>query len=311
MSWLQIVFDTTKEQAPALEDALLELGALSVTLQDNIPDTGVDEPIYEPTRGETPLWQQTKLLALFEVDTDADLVIAALTNAIDAVPPWQAETLADQAWERAWMDDFKPMRFGERLWICPSWAEPPEPDAVVLRLDPGLAFGTGTHPTTALCLEWLDAQPLAGCTVLDYGCGSGILAIAALLLGAEQAVAVDNDPQALIATRDNAERNGIAPQRLAVCLPEDIDQHMGSGAADVTLANILAGPLQALAPELTRLTRAGGWIVLSGILAEQANTVARAYAPAFDMHGPTLRGDWARLDGCKHAGNRPGGEKAT
>jgi ribosomal protein L11 methyltransferase len=309
VSWLQIVFDTTKEQAPALEDALLDLGALSVTLQDNIPDTGVDEPIYEPTRGETPLWQQTRLLALFEADTDADLVIAALTNAIDAVPPWQAETLADQAWERAWMDDFKPMRFGDRLWICPSWAEPPEPDAVVLRLDPGLAFGTGTHPTTALCLEWLDRQPLAGCTVLDYGCGSGILAIAALLLGAERAIAVDNDPQALIATRDNAERNGIAPQRLAVCLPEEIDRHLGDGEADVTLANILAGPLQSLAPELTRLTRTNGRIVLSGILAEQANAVAQTYTATFSMHDPALRGDWVRLDGHKQASQRQTGKK--
>lgn len=299
MSWLQFVFDTTKEQVPALEDALLELGALSVTLQDNIPDTGVDEPIYEPTRGETPLWQQTKLLALFDADTDADAVAAGLIASFGPLPTWRAEILADQAWERTWMDDFKPMQFGQRLWICPSWAEPPEPEAVVLRLDPGLAFGTGTHPTTALCLQWLDQQPLAGCTVLDYGCGSGILAIAALLLGADKAIAVDNDPQALIATRDNAERNGIDPERLAICLPEAIDQYMTPASADVTLANILAGPLQQLAPELTRLTRSGGWVVLSGILAEQANTVALAYRQAFAMHGPTLSGDWARMEGKK------------
>jgi len=301
VSWLQFVFDTTKEQVPALEDALLELGALSVTLQDNIPDTGVDEPIYEPTRGETPLWQQTKLLALFDADTDADAVAAGLIASFGPLPTWRAEILADQAWERTWMDDFKPMQFGQRLWICPSWAEPPEPEAVVLRLDPGLAFGTGTHPTTALCLRWLDQQPLAGCTVLDYGCGSGILAIAALLLGADKAIAVDNDPQALIATRDNAERNGIDPERLAICLPEAIDQYMTPASADVTLANILAGPLQQLAPELTRLTRSGGWVVLSGILAEQANTVALAYRQAFAMHGPTLSGDWARMEGEKIA----------
>ena len=301
MSWLQFVFDTTKEQVPALEDALLELGALSVTLQDNIPDTGVDEPIYEPTRGETPLWQQTKLLALFDADTDADAVATGLIASFGPLPTWRAEILADQAWERTWMDDFKPMQFGQRLWICPSWAEPPEPEAVVLRLDPGLAFGTGTHPTTALCLQWLDQQPLAGCTVLDYGCGSGILAIAALLLGADKAIAVDNDPQALIATRDNAERNGIDPERLAICLPEAIDQYMTPASADVTLANILAGPLQQLAPELTRLTRSGGWVVLSGILAEQANTVALAYRQAFAMHGPTLSGDWARMEGEKIA----------
>jgi len=301
VSWLQFVFDTTKEQVPALEDALLELGALSVTLQDNIPDTGVDEPIYEPTRGETPLWQQTKLLALFDADTDADAVATGLIASFGPLPTWRAEILEDQAWERAWMDDFKPMQFGQRLWICPSWAEPPQPEAVVLRLDPGLAFGTGTHPTTALCLQWLDQQPLAGCTVLDYGCGSGILAIAALLLGADKAIAVDNDPQALIATRDNAERNGIDPERLAICLPEAIDQYMTPASADVTLANILAGPLQQLAPELTRLTRSGGWVVLSGILAEQANTVALAYRQAFAMHGPTLSGDWARMEGEKIA----------
>ena len=295
MSWLQLVFDTTKEQATALEDALLELGALSVTLQDNIPEDGVDEPIYEPGRGETPLWQKTKLLALFEADHDADLIAAALTNQLGELPSWSAEQLEDQAWERAWMDNFKPMRFGERLWMCPSWCEPPDPNGVILALDPGLAFGTGTHPTTALCLEWLDAQPLQGCTVLDYGCGSGILAIAALLLGAERAIAVDNDPQALIATRDNAERNGIDPQRLLTCLPDAVP----TLSADITIANILAGPLQELAPLLTQLTRSGGRLALSGILAEQANAVAAAYRPAFTLLGPTLRDDWVRLDGQK------------
>jgi len=297
MSWLQLVFDTTKEQATALEDALLELGALSVTLQDNIPEDGVDEPIYEPGRGETPLWQKTKLLALFEADSDAELIAAALCNQLGDLPAWSAEQLEDQAWERAWMDNFKPMRFGERLWICPSWCEPPDPSGVILALDPGLAFGTGTHPTTALCLEWLDAQPLQGCTVLDYGCGSGILAIAALLLGAERAIAVDNDPQALIATRDNAERNGIDPQRLLTCLPDAVP----ALSADITVANILAGPLQELAPLLTQLTRSGGKLALSGILAEQANAVAAAYRPAFALLGPTLRDDWVRLDGQKFA----------
>ncbi|MET0377371.1 MAG: 50S ribosomal protein L11 methyltransferase [Spongiibacteraceae bacterium] len=299
MSWLQLIFDTSREQASTLEDALLELGALSVTLQDNVPEDGVDEPIYEPDRGATPLWQKTRLLALFDADTDADLLAAALNNALADLPPFRAEILQDQPWERAWMADFKPLRFGRRLWICPSWCEPPDPDGVILALDPGLAFGTGTHPTTALCLEWLDAQALAGHlkgrTVLDYGCGSGILAIAALLLGAERAVAVDNDPQALIATRDNAERNGISPERLATYLPDDAP----AMSADVTVANILAGPLQSLAPVLTGLTRPGGRLALSGILGEQANAVAGAYRPAFTLFDPAISGDWVRIDGYK------------
>ncbi len=299
MSWLQLIFDTSREQAPALEDTLLEAGALSVTLQDNVPDDGVDEPIYEPDRGATPLWQKTRLLALFDGDTDADLITAALANAYGELPPHRAEILEDQPWERAWMADFKPMRFGRRLWICPSWCEPPDPEGVILSLDPGLAFGTGTHPTTALCLEWLDAQALAGCTVLDYGCGSGILAIAALLLGADRAIAVDNDPQALIATRDNAERNGIAPERLTTCLPEDVAINTPALQADITVANILAGPLQSLAPALTGLTRPGGRLALSGILGEQANVVAGAYRSAFTLFDPAISGDWVRIDGYK------------
>lgn len=295
MSWLQLIFNTSREQASALEDALLELGALSVTLQDDVPDDGVDEPIYEPDRGATPLWQKTRLLALFAADVDADAVATAVRDQLGNLPHWRAEQLEDQPWERAWMADFKPMRFGRRLWICPSWCEPPDPTGVILALDPGLAFGTGTHATTALCLEWLDAQALAGCTVLDYGCGSGILAIAALLLGAERAIAVDNDPQALIATRDNAERNGIDPARLVTCLPQDVPALQ----ADITVANILAGPLQSLAPVLTGLTRPGGRLALSGILVEQANAVAAAYRSAFTLFDPAISGDWVRIDGYK------------
>lgn len=295
MGWLQLVFDSAREQAPALEDALLELGAVSVTLQDN-----ADEPVFEPGVGETPLWAQTRVLALFEEQTEAESVIAALGQLFGEVPPWRAEALADQAWERAWMADFQPMRFGQRLWICPSWCEPPDPGGVILTLDPGLAFGTGTHPTTALCLEWLDGQPLQGCTVLDYGCGSGILAIAALLLGADRAVAVDNDPQALLATRDNAERNGIGAERLLTCLPQDVPSDL---RAQVTVANILAGPLQSLAPTLAGLTADNGRLALSGILAEQADAVAGAYRPWFRMGDPAQRQEWVRLDGKKIAGS--------
>jgi ribosomal protein L11 methyltransferase len=299
VSWLQLVFESDRTQAPALEDALLEVGALSVTLQDS-----ADEPVFEPGVGETPLWQATRVLALFEIEADATQAdIDAQTHSVIThlqqqvpLPAWRAEQLQDQAWERAWMADFQPMRFGQRLWICPSWAEPPDPEGVVLALDPGLAFGTGTHPTTALCLEWLDSQPLRDCSVIDYGCGSGILGIAALLLGARRVIAVDNDPQALLATRANAERNGIAPERLVTCLPGQLPD---DGPADVMIANILAGPLQSLAPLLTDLTRAGGRIALSGILAEQAEAVATAYRPAFALRPFAQRDDWIRIDGVR------------
>jgi len=293
VGWLQLVFDSARDQAPALEDALLELGAVSVTLQDN-----ADEPVFEPGIGETPLWAQTRVLALFEEHTDAGSVIAGLGQLLGQVPPWRAEQLADQAWERAWMADFQPMRFGRRLWVCPSWCEPPDPDGVILALDPGLAFGTGTHPTTALCLEWLDSQTLQGKTVLDYGCGSGILAIAALLLGAERAIAVDNDPQALLATRDNAERNGIAPERLQTYLPEEVPEEL---RAEVTVANILAGPLQSLAPILAGLSAHGAQLALSGILAKQADAVSEAYRAWFDMAPAVRSQEWIRLSGVKTA----------
>ncbi|HBO6416426.1 TPA: 50S ribosomal protein L11 methyltransferase, partial [Pseudomonas aeruginosa] len=196
MPWLQVRLAITPEQAETYEDALLEVGAVSVTFMD-----AEDQPIFEPDLGTTPLWSRTHLLALFEADTDETALLAhlALLTGGD-LPEHHVEEIADQDWERSWMDNFQPMRFGRRLWIVPSWHAAPEPDAVNLLLDPGLAFGTGTHPTTALCLEWLDGQELAGRQVLDFGCGSGILAIAALLLGAERAVGTDIDPQALEAS---------------------------------------------------------------------------------------------------------------
>jgi ribosomal protein L11 methyltransferase len=291
VSWLQLVFESNRDQASALEDALLELGALSVTLQDS-----ADEPVFEPGVGETPLWQATKILALFDAEQSAEPLIDALQQLITPLPVWRSEQIEDQAWERAWMADFQPMRFGKRLWICPSWAEPPDPSGIILALDPGLAFGTGTHPTTALCLEWLDSQPLQDCTVIDYGCGSGILGIAALLLGARRVIAIDNDPQALLATRDNGERNGIAAERLIVYLPEELPADC---RAEVVVANILAGPLQSLAPLLTRLTLPGGRLALSGILAEQAEAVAAAYRSNFDLQPIAQRQEWVRIDGSK------------
>jgi ribosomal protein L11 methyltransferase len=289
MPWLQVRLAISPEQAETYEDALLEVGAVSVTFMD-----AEDQPIFEPDLNTTPLWSHTHLLALFEADTSAENVFAHLQLLTGvALPEHQAEVIADQDWERSWMDNFHPMRFGQRLWIVPSWHAAPEPAAVNLLLDPGLAFGTGTHPTTALCLEWLDGQALDGLDVLDFGCGSGILAIAALLLGARHAVGTDIDVQALDASRDNAGRNGIAEQRLALYLPPQLPPV----AADVLVANILAGPLVALAPQLASLVKPGGRLALSGILAEQGEEVAAAYAADFDLDPIALRDGWVRISG--------------
>lgn len=291
MPWLQVRLAITPEQAETYEDALLEVGAVSVTFMD-----AEDQPIFEPDLGTTPLWSHTHLLALFEADTDETALIAHLQLLCGgSLPEHHVERIEDQDWERSWMDNFQPMRFGQRLWIVPSWHAAPEPDAVNLLLDPGLAFGTGTHPTTALCLEWLDGQELQGCNVLDFGCGSGILAIAALLLGAPQAVGTDIDPQALEASRDNASRNGIDPARFPVYLPADLPQQ----PADVVVANILAGPLVSLAPQITALVKDGGRLALSGILAEQAEEVRAAYAGAFDLDPTATKDGWVRISGIK------------
>jgi len=289
MPWLQVRLAISPEQAETYEDALLEVGAVSVTFMD-----AEDQPIFEPELNTTPLWAHTHLLALFEADAEPASVFAhleLLTGA--ALPEHHAEVIEDQDWERSWMDNFHPMRFGQRLWIVPSWHAAPEPGAVNLLLDPGLAFGTGTHPTTALCLEWLDGQDLKGQNVLDFGCGSGILAIAALLLGAEQAVGTDIDVQALQASRDNARRNGVADAQFPLYLPQDLPQVQ----SDVLVANILAGPLVSLAPQLTGLVKPGGLLALSGILAEQGEEVAAAYAAAFDLDPIADRDGWVRISG--------------
>ena len=291
MPWLQVRLAITPEQAETYEDALLGVGAVSVTFMD-----AEDQPIFEPDLGTTPLWSHTHLLALFEADTDETALLAHLQLLCGgALPEHHVERIEDQDWERSWMDGFQPMRFGQRLWIVPSWHAAPQPDAVNLLLDPGLAFGTGTHPTTALCLEWLDGQNLDNCSVLDFGCGSGILAIAALLLGAPQAAGTDIDPQALEASRDNASRNGIDPARFPVYLPADLPQQ----PADVVVANILAGPLVSLAPQITALVKSGGRLALSGILAEQAEEVRAAYASAFDLDPTAVKDGWVRISGVK------------
>ncbi len=295
MPWLQVTYTTDPERAPMLEAALQSGGALAVTLSD-----AGDEPQLEPSPGATPLWSQVEVAALFTDDGDSLQRAQELTSTL---APWLAspprfERLADRAWERVWLDEFAPARYGSRLWICPRGQVPEAEGAVVVELDPGLAFGTGHHPTTALCLEWLDAADLTGATVLDYGCGSGILAIAALRLGAARAIAVDHDPQALEATEQNARENGV-DGRLLVCAPDDLPET----GVEVLLANILAGPLIELAPRLSRLVRPAGRLVLSGILREQAGGLADAYRDAFALDAPVCRDEWILLGGHR---NPPG-----
>lgn len=292
MPWLQLIVETEREDTEAIEDALLASGALSVTLQDN-----ADQPILEPGLGETPLWQHTRIQALFDAETDTNqATVLAVANLGHSLPNFRWEILEDKDWERAWIDNFKPMQFGQRVWICPSWCEPPEPDAVNIMLDPGLAFGTGTHPTTALCLAWLDGLDLTGKTVIDFGCGSGILAITALLLGAEKAIAIDNDPQALVATLDNAKRNTISPSRLITCLPENTPAEL---KADVVVANILAGPLAELASTIAPMAKNNGLLALSGILVSQSDTVSSCYEKWYQMDSPKTQDGWVRLSGTK------------
>jgi len=297
MPWLQIKVATSPEQAETYEDLLLAAGCAAVTYQD-----AADQPIFEPDLGTTPLWSQTVVTGLFATEHDLRETLELLASAqrqafpdAGQLPEFKAEILEDKDWEREWMDHYHPMQFGRRLWVCPSWREAPEPDAVNLMLDPGLAFGTGTHPTTALCLEWLDGQALEECQVIDYGCGSGILGIAALLLGARHVLAVDIDPQALTATEDNLSRNRLPAERLQACLPLSAPKLQ----ADVLVANILAGPLCELAPTLAERVRPGGQILLSGLLSQQADELISTYSQWFKMDSPAEREGWIRLSGTR------------
>ena len=290
MPWLQLIIPTDENSADQLSDALMEHGAVSVTLQDM-----QDQPVLEPTPGTTPMWSQTRVVGLFDANDDLNQVIINVEQQLrKKIPNWKGEQLEDKDWVRAWMDDFKPMQFGRKLWVVPSTFEPPQPDAANILLDPGLAFGTGTHPTTSMCLEWLDANPPEGKDIIDFGCGSGILAIAAILLGANHAEAIDLDPQALIATRDNAEKNNVS-SNIKTYLPDEFTAH----TTPLLLANILASPLVELATYFARLTAPQGQIVLSGILAEQAETVLAAYKENFEIEIWKQQGDWICLAGVR------------
>jgi ribosomal protein L11 methyltransferase len=294
MPWQQVTIRIEGDRARAAEELLGELGAVSVTLRD-----AGDEPVFQLDRDSTPLWQDIIATGLFSDETDTTAVADRIRTALQLTIPdaVTVEALEDQDWERAWMADFHPVRFGRRLWICPSWSEPPDPSAVNLLLDPGLAFGSGTHPTTAMCLEWLEARPLDDQYIIDYGCGSGILAIAALKLGAARVLGVDNDPQAVTATGNNRKANGIAPERLTVTLPGQHD----TTPADIVIANILSGPLQELMPTLAALVRPGGQLVLSGVLSEQTETLLERYGVHFDMQPPRQQNEWICVAGHRRA----------
>jgi ribosomal protein L11 methyltransferase len=294
VNWLQLRLDTVAARAEALEDALLAAGAVAVTLEDR-----ADEPLLEPGVGETPLWREIRLTGLFPADADMESVRARIDPALLTGSGWRVEILEDKDWEREWMAHYRPMQFGSRLWVCPSWLTPPDPAAVNLLLDPGLAFGTGTHPTTALCLAALAELPLDGCRAVDYGCGSGILAVAAARLGAAQVLCVDNDPQALAATADNARRNGVPDRRLTIRAAGDGIPPSWPGTADLVVANILAGPLIDLAPTLCALLRPRGVLLLSGLLASQAQQVIAAYAAQLTLAVSDRREGWVLLRGSR------------
>lgn len=286
MAWIQINTIVKEPQAEPLSDALMEVGASSVTFAD-----AKDQPIFEPELGTTPIWQHTKVIGLFDAEEDTLAILQQLQHLMPDVASdsYVIEQLEDKDWVRAWMDQFEPMQFGERLWIVPSWSEPPQPEAVNLMLDPGMAFGTGTHPTTSLCLTWLDQHAPADLAVIDYGCGSGILALAAEKLGAASVVGTDIDPQAITASQQNAERNEAS-------IPFHLVKDFDSEPVDLLLANILAGPLKELAPEFKRLLKPNGQLILSGLLAVQANELITFYQNlGFELQAQNTLDEWGQL----------------
>jgi ribosomal protein L11 methyltransferase len=292
MTWRQLSLTCQAAQLDEVEELMMELGALSISLRD-----AHDEPIYEPLPGETPIWRESIVSATFARDSDPEELAQRL---LARLPPQLAATVTeasfqDRDWQQAYRQHFKPLQCAPKLWIVPTWSDPPDPDATIVRLDPGLAFGTGSHPTTALCLAWLAEQDLQHQKLIDYGCGSGILAIAAIKLGADHVLAVDIDQQALTACKSNMEINAIPAAQIEVCLPAAV----GETAADLLMANILAGPLVDLAGQFARLVNPGGKIVLSGILISQLNDIQSAYSNFFALEPARQSGDWACIGGSR------------
>ena len=290
MTWRQLSLTCRAAQLDEVEDLMMELGALSISLRD-----AHDEPIYEPLPGESPVWRESVVSATFARDSDPQEIAQRL---LARLPPELASTVTedsfqDRDWQQAYRQHFKPLQCAPKLWIVPTWSEPPDPDATIVRLDPGLAFGTGSHPTTALCLAWLAEQDLQNLRLIDYGCGSGILAIAAIKLGADRVLAVDIDEQALTACKSNMEVNVVTDAQIEVCLPAAA----GATAVDLLMANILAGPLVDLAGQFAKLVNPGGKIVLSGILVSQLNDIQSVYRDFFALEPARQSGDWACIGG--------------
>lgn len=291
MPWLQLIINSDREDATSIETAMTSNGALSVTFEDN-----ADEPIFEPALGEAPLWTATRVTGLFEADINTEDTLSAVLKASCAqVAACRWHILEDKDWQREWMQYFTPIQCGENFWICPSWCDVPDADAVNLMLDPGLAFGTGTHPTTFQCLQWVAEQNIEGASVIDYGCGSGILGIAALLLGAKSVLGTDIDPQALIATAENVRRNNLDSAHFPVYFPDKCPQT----PVDIVFANILAGPLVELAPKLIALVKPGGKICLSGILNTQQHAIVDAYTPVINIDSIQEHDNWLCITGTK------------
>ena len=290
MSWRQLSLTCQAAQLDEIEDLMMELGALSISLAD-----AHDEPIYEPLPGESPVWRESVVSATFAEGSDPEELVQRL---LTRLPPQLASTVTqdsfqDRDWQQAYRQHFKPLQCAPKLWIVPTWSDPPDLDATIVRLDPGLAFGTGSHPTTALCLAWLAEQDLQNLKLIDYGCGSGILAIAAIKLGADRVLAVDIDEQALTACKSNMEVNAVTARQIEVCLPAAV----GETAADLLMANILAGPLVDLASQFAKRVNPGGKIVLSGILVSQLKDIQSAYSGFFTLEPARQSGDWACIGG--------------
>ncbi|MCK5726418.1 MAG: 50S ribosomal protein L11 methyltransferase [Thiotrichaceae bacterium] len=290
MSWKQLFCTCHREQEPIVTQLLEAAGAVSVCYQD-----AEDNPILEPAINTTPLWDSIIFTGLFDSNINLQSTIEILQKLNPQIQAIRTEDLVEQVWERAWMDDYKPMLFGSSLWIYPSHISPPDDKNTYIILDPGLAFGTGTHPTTALCLEWLDQNPPLGKTVLDYGCGSGILAVAALKLGAIKAIATDIDPQAITATKSNAKLNAIDLALIPLYLPAELPKE----PVEVLLANILSGPLVELAESFSMRLKKGGQLVLSGILVAQESAIITAYAPFFDPIEVSHLDGWLRINATR------------
>jgi ribosomal protein L11 methyltransferase len=290
--WLQLRMDTRRSQVEQLEELMLSTGAVAVTMEDN-----ADEPVLEPGVGETPLWGQIRLSGLYDAGTNMEDTLAAFPAELVAQSQHRVEILEDKDWERQWMQHYQAMQFGDKLWVCPSWLPPPDPSATTVLLDPGLAFGTGTHPTTALCLTQLSSMDLRGKQVVDYGCGSGILAVAAIKLGAAHALCIDNDPQALAATEDNARRNSIDISQYRVAGPEK-DTTAHSGTVDLVIANILAGPLLELSDRLLAFLKPGGTLMLSGLIESQAMALCEHYSDRIEIEIAGETDGWICLRGA-------------